>query len=301
MNTKVKLMIAVVVLASVGIGMYVKYLVIDRPQKVASAFIEQRNALLSADREAMAEHFTSNVSTYLKYARAAEAVYLNDSTERMEEVLEGYSFSLVDLIDENCFKAQAGVNSSTRHLLVVFRGSVPDCNYNAKANLEQGITGNAAMYNSSRNFVEKVKEKYKGYRLTLVGHSLGGGLAINNGIAYGSSDVYTFNTAYPNSMGVESIQLVKWTVDNVVNGGVQRTHITNLIMEGDEISGLSLFKFHGLVGDTFMLFHKDIPARSRFDHPIKEMVYKLEIIDSLEKQDQHTIGFNSFVGSKMEL
>jgi len=298
---KMLVIVSICIVIVTAIGFMVKYLSVDRPREVVEKFIEQRDSLATEDRRAMAKKFSDRVPEFLLYARVAQATYEKDSSSELERLLDGYSFSSADSLEADCLKIQAGVNLSKRRLLVVFRGSVPECSFNIKANLEHGILGETELYSKSRDFVETVKTEYAGYALTLVGHSLGGGMAINNGIAHGDSDVYTFNTAFPNSMGLESVQLKKWTVGNVKNGGVKRTKVTNIIMEGDEISGLSLFKFHGLVGETFMLFHEDVPARNSFDHLIEEVVYKLEVIDSQEEQEKNAIGFNAFVGRKMEL
>ncbi|ENJ1753059.1 hypothetical protein AB0532_004331 [Vibrio parahaemolyticus] len=292
-------LVAIILVVIICFACLLYYLLVGRPQGVVEEMTEQRDSLNVEYREKMAKIFAGDVSKFLLYSRLSEAVYEENSGGKLEGLMDGYSFDESNLVKTECLKIQAGINEIERHVVIVFRGTVPECAFNIEANIEQAILGDTEIYKESRGFVQSIKNSYPGYRFTLTGHSLGGGLAINNGIAFGSSDVYTFNTAFPNSFGVENAQLEKWTVENVRNNQVERASITNIVIEGDEIINGALFKFHGLVGNTYMLYHDDVPSRGWFDHPIKEIVYKLEMVNDFEDKEKDVVGYNSFIGSKM--
>ncbi|MEZ8312777.1 hypothetical protein AB6C44_04175 [Vibrio splendidus] len=277
----------------------VQYLFVVSPQEVVESFKKKQSLLTEEEINNHGKQFVGNFDSYLIYARASEIVYNENSTEQLEELLPQHNFKTTKGYDESCLKIEVGASKELKQLLVIFRGTVPTCSSNLLANLTHGAFGNSALYSDARAFVKKTltDKRYGSYSVVFTGHSLGGSLAINNGVYFGNSDVYTFNTAFPNSFGVDAAQVNKYL--DVEKKLVTRSNVTNLVLEGDEVAGKAMFRFHGLIGETFMLFHTDIAPRKKFNHPISEIVYKLEIASDWDLNKIEQLGRASYVSSIM--
>ncbi len=298
MKKKLAVFLVVLIFFSSTVLAITNYLFVVGPERVVRTFKEQQTLLKESQREKNAQVFLDNLDLYLLYARASDYIYKKDSQRELEKIFPTYDFS-ISSYEKNCLKIAVGFNHTSKRTLVIFRGTVPTCSSNWIANVTHGAFGNSELYENARRFIEDevMKKEYSNYSVVFVGHSLGGGLAINNGVYFGSSDVYTFNTAFPNSFGVEAAQLNKYW--KLKEKKPSRPQITNFVVEGDEVAGKALFTFYGLLGDTYMLFHTDVPARQWLDHSASEVIYKLEEVSLWSSEDIKDFGRDSYIGKKM--
>ncbi|WP_157936307.1 hypothetical protein BCV09_07210 [Vibrio cyclitrophicus] len=294
MKKKVVFVVVLILLALFSTN----YLFVVGPERVVEEFKKQQSSLNQSQKDDGAKVFLDNLASYLLYARASDSVYSQDSQRELEEIFPMYDFS-ISSYEKGCLKIAVGFNHKSKKTLVIFRGTVPMCPSNWIANFTHGAFGNSKLYENARRFIEAevMRQEYSGYSVVFVGHSLGGSLAINNGVYFGNSDVYTFNTAFPNSFGVDAAQLNKYM--KIREKNVARSTVTNFVVEGDEVAGKSLSKFHGLIGNTYMLSHSDIPARQSLDHSISEVIYKLEVVSQRTPEEINNFGRDSYVGEKM--
>ncbi|HCG7482137.1 lipase family protein [Vibrio parahaemolyticus] len=245
--------------------------------------------------ELAAREFAKNIKVYKELAIASKLVY-EDNPNTLSKLYPSFEFAQDAYVSSKGLYIRVGVDEKDKAVLVLYRGTELSNLDQWLANISQALSGDSELYREAVSFTKSTKDKYQGYSFTLAGHSLGGGLAMHSALAINGVDAYTFNLAFPNSYGIQNRTIQRYTEGLAKGGMFKRSNITNLIVEGDEIENMALFRFLGLPGAKYILSHHDVKKNSKRNHYIDEVIHKLERLETLGEAELRAVGRSSYAG-----
>ena len=236
----------------------------------------------------MAETLTLyQLALAVNYAQLSAAVY--DAGTSKEMNVEGWKrIKGMGQIGESGFKATVYISEARKEIVIAFAGTQDAKDWVTDI---AALMATPAQYKEAKDFtsktVKKIAEKYgNDYKITVTGHSLGGGLAQSVAANYGL-DAYTFNAAAPSKSVVNSLDQVK----------VKK--IINIVGSQDPVNKVTLTLGGTNLGKTFDIetnvkssaFDKvpDWPfgAWSNFKDDLSEMHSIKTLVNALEEGSNH--------------
>lgn len=257
-----------------------------KPVNSVEFIVEAGMTYLNNTRKAKTQNQTVkslliNDPLYMQAARLADEVY---STDTLNHCVEGWKvcddFPNIQYNDKTTglvSRLFVRLNKGKKEYIYATAGTNPKCLEDWKNNLQQ-LYGGAAQYQQALKNAESIAKTARAENATLlfVGHSLGGGIAVNNALHTGYKAI-VFNPAGVSRFTTNGIVPLENEESDYIVSFIITNDILNLLQDTSQnFSGMKQ-AIPSAIGKRYYIHHakKSYPLRS---HSMTQMIDCMETI-----------------------